>query len=165
MTHRPDPSSASAGAHQTWWTPRDPGPGRSHPSQLRIGNAERDQVIADLCKHFSEGRLDEAELEDRTARAAAARTSAELAVLLADLPPLAGPPAAAPTRPPSRHLLARVALVVLLGPFLLTGVVGAGWGLLGVAHAVSHAAFPLFVVAVVLLLSRRRGHRHHHHLP
>lgn len=164
MTCPPDPSTSSPGSHQPWWAARDPYAPRAHHSQMRIGNAERAQVTDDLCKHFSEGRLDESELEDRMAAAAAAKTQAELAPLLADLPPLGGPPDLATTRPPRRHLLLWAGVLVLLAPVLFAGMVAAGLGMLGMAHDAFHELFPLLLVAAaIVVLARRRGHRHHHH--
>ncbi|GAA4522446.1 hypothetical protein GCM10023191_101670 [Actinoallomurus oryzae] len=53
---------------------------------LRIGDAERDQVTTTLREHFSAGRLNPTELEERLAAALEAKTAVELAPLLADLP-------------------------------------------------------------------------------
>lgn len=72
------------------------GPGRSPSSAaragswpnpgLRIGDAERAEVTDRLAKHYSDGRLDQAEFEDRLDKAMRATTAADLAGLLADLP-------------------------------------------------------------------------------
>ena len=53
---------------------------------IRISNAERDEAVSTLGVHLSTGRLELAEFEDRTGRAAAARTRGELEVLFTDLP-------------------------------------------------------------------------------
>ena len=69
-----------------------PRPGASGPrpgwqdAGLRIGDAERTEVADRLARHFSDGRLDEAEFGDRLDRAMRAKTMADLAGLLADLP-------------------------------------------------------------------------------
>ena len=57
--------------------------GRGH---LRAGHDDRERVIAELKAAFVQGRLDQDELEERTARAVASRTYAELAALTADIP-------------------------------------------------------------------------------
>jgi hypothetical protein len=62
------------------------GEDRRKVERLRIGDAERDQVTAALHDHFSAGRLSPAELEERLAAALEAKTAADLAPLLADLP-------------------------------------------------------------------------------
>jgi len=56
--------------------------------QLRAGDADRDDVVAVLREAFAEGRLDQAEFEDRLGRAQIAKTYADLSVLTADLPPI-----------------------------------------------------------------------------
>ena len=57
--------------------------GRGH---LRAGHDDREQVISELKAAFVQGRLDQDELEERTARAVVSRTYAELAALTADIP-------------------------------------------------------------------------------
>lgn len=59
---------------------------------LRVSDADRNEVVELLGEHASAGRLTLAELEERTGRAYAARTRAELAELTRDLP-LASTPA------------------------------------------------------------------------
>jgi hypothetical protein len=61
---------------------------------MRASDVERDEVLVRLHGAFAEGRLTEAELDERTEAALAARTHAELDLLLADLPAAAGRPAA-----------------------------------------------------------------------
>jgi hypothetical protein len=55
-------------------------------SHMRIGDAERSAIADRLAKHFSDGRLDEAEFNDRLDRAMRAKTMADLTGLLSDLP-------------------------------------------------------------------------------
>ena len=55
-------------------------------SQMRVGDAERSAIADRLAKHFSDGRLDEDEFNDRLDRAMRATTMADLTGLLADLP-------------------------------------------------------------------------------
>jgi hypothetical protein len=55
-------------------------------SQIRVGDAERSAIADRLAKHFSDGRLDEAEFNDRLDRAMRAKTMADLTGLLSDLP-------------------------------------------------------------------------------
>lgn len=66
---------------------------------IRIGTREREDAIRLLGDHFSEGRLEAAEYENRAAQVAAAATRGELAPLFRDLPAphpacLAPPPSA-----------------------------------------------------------------------
>ena len=68
-----------------WWR-RQPDP------TMRVGDAERNEVADALSQHFSAGRLDDQELKERLDRAMSAKTGADLAGLLDDLPPLTAPP-------------------------------------------------------------------------
>lgn len=54
-------------------------------ADFRIGDAEREQAVAELRRAAEDGRLSAEELDDRVARARAARVAGELTVLLADL--------------------------------------------------------------------------------
>jgi DUF1707 SHOCT-like domain len=70
-----------------------------HPSWL-AGSADRERTVGVLRAGFAEGRLSQDELNDRVARAYAARTYGDLWALTADLP--AGPlpyPSALPALP------------------------------------------------------------------
>jgi hypothetical protein len=53
---------------------------------IRASDAEREHTVALLEHGFTDGRLTQAELEERAAAAYAARTTAELSDLTADLP-------------------------------------------------------------------------------
>ncbi|HUA41717.1 MAG TPA: DUF1707 domain-containing protein [Streptosporangiaceae bacterium] len=53
---------------------------------VRASDAEREQTVALLQRNFADGRLTQAELEDRAGAAYAARTRAQLRDLTADLP-------------------------------------------------------------------------------
>jgi len=53
---------------------------------IRASDGERDQVVAQLQRHFAAGRLTQAELEERLGAALAARTRDQLHPLTADLP-------------------------------------------------------------------------------
>jgi hypothetical protein len=68
-----------------------PGPqalrrGSWYDPTMRVGDAERGDVVDRLAQHYSDGRLDHAEFSERLDRAMAARTMADLAGLLSDLP-------------------------------------------------------------------------------
>jgi hypothetical protein len=53
---------------------------------IRASDGERDQVVALLQRDFADGRLSQAELEERVGAALAARTRDQLQALTADLP-------------------------------------------------------------------------------
>jgi hypothetical protein len=136
--HRPAPAPRSARPAGLQVRTADP--------RVRIGDAERDRVIDQLADHHAAGRLTLAEFEDRMAAASTARTGADLAVLTADLPAPAAPPA--PRRPAGpvarlwelapeiRTYLAVMALLWTI--WLVTAVAGGGlyhpwpiWPMLG----------------------------------
>jgi hypothetical protein len=57
-----------------------------NPSEIRIGDTERESALTALGDHMSAGRLDIDEYGDRTARVAAAKTRGELLTVFGDLP-------------------------------------------------------------------------------
>jgi hypothetical protein len=73
------------------------------PSEIRVGDAEREQALQALGDHMSAGRLDIDEYGDRTARVAASKTRGDIVEVFRDLPepkPRFGPPVkAAPAVP------------------------------------------------------------------
>ena len=75
---------------------RASGPG----ADMRVGDAERAEIADRLARHFSDGRLDEAEFSERLDRAMRAKTMADLSGLLSDLPGEEAPP---PPHGGSRH--------------------------------------------------------------
>ena len=153
----PTPSS------QSW--PRGFSPlfrGLSSDQHLRVSDAERQAVADRLAEHYGDGRLDQAEFDERVGRAISARTRADLNGLFDDLPEPMGPPdtgapdtgapgtgaPAMPMRMGRRHR--HPVLLIVLAVF--------------VAMAVAHAAVPWlwigFLVAVLFLATRgaRRSH-------
>jgi hypothetical protein len=121
-------------------TPHLPGP-------LRASDADRERVADALRRHHVEGRLDTDELEDRLRRCYAARSTGELAPLLADLPadePEHAPrPAPGAPWPSAAPLAAALVVAVLL-----------------TAAAVAHGhPGPLPLLALLLVLRVKRGGR------
>jgi hypothetical protein len=58
----------------------------SRDPDVRVSQAERDEVAAVLARHYADGRLSLDEYEERVAAALAARTGHDFEPLLADLP-------------------------------------------------------------------------------
>jgi hypothetical protein len=114
-------------------------PSSSHDfSGLRASDAERERVAEALRRHHLDGRLDTDELQERLERAYAARTTAELQPLLADLPHDEPRRRAARPSAPWPPLFVCVAVVALV---------------LATAGAVAHGhPGPLPFLAVFLLL-------------
>jgi len=108
---------------------------------VRIGTAEREQAAASLGEHFAAGRLEVDEYDDRVARAYAAKTTADLAVLFSDLPSPVVPQSAqpAPARAP-RSLIPVVVFAVLI---------------LAVVLAVTIHVVPFFVFPVLFFIFLR----------
>jgi len=82
-------------------------------TSMLASTADRERAIDVLKAGFAEGRLGKAEFDERAARVYAARTYADLAPLVADLPagPAVGfPPPAAPV-PPAINGLAVASLI------------------------------------------------------
>ncbi|MEE2057493.1 DUF1707 SHOCT-like domain-containing protein [Rhodococcus artemisiae] len=57
--------------------------------EIRIGDTERAEALNLLGEHFSHGRLNLSEFEERSAQATAATTRGELEILFTDLPHVA----------------------------------------------------------------------------
>jgi len=101
--------------------------------EVRIGTTERERAHNALSEHFSVGRLDINEFEERSGLTAVARTLGDLARLFSDLPgglpgaltaPRLGPHPAAPGRSLIRSvgpLVMVAAVMVLIAVGLFTG--------------------------------------------
>jgi Domain of unknown function (DUF1707) len=113
----------------------DPEPAATSPA-VRASDRERDAVLQRVQQAFAEGRLDDAEFDERMRAALTARTHADLDVLLADLPAATAEPGTAPAIPgrgPGRFAIALKGSVQRTGrwrvPERYTAVVykGNGW--------------------------------------
>jgi hypothetical protein len=105
------------------------------PSSERVGDRERDEVMVVLSDSFAEGRLTREEFDERSAKALAARTGADLAVLTADLP-AAGQDRARAVAPHQRRPAQRVraevrsyaaVMFLLLIIWLVAGLTAQAW--------------------------------------
>ena len=100
---------------------------------LRVSDAERQAVTDRLAEHFADGRLDQAEFDDRVGRAMSAKTRADLSGLFSDLPETGAP--AVPDHP-LRRRRHPVLILVLFVLFIIA-----------TAHAVLWATMPWLWVA------------------
>ena len=116
---------------------------------IRVSDAERQAVTDRLAEHFADGRLDQAEFDERVGRATSAKTRADLNGLFDDLPETGAPAGTDRPRQRSRHPVLLIGLVIL------------------VAVAAGHLVFPLlwigFLVAIVLFATGTIGHSRSNH--
>jgi hypothetical protein len=129
--------------------------GPANPN-LRVSDAERADVADRLSKHYGDGRLDQAEFNERMERAMSAKTQGDFAGLFADLPDHAEPAASPPanvTRAPSRSPMYRLFLLILI--IVVAALLG---------QALIHSFVPwLLLLAVVAFLWLRNSDRRRHH--
>ena len=141
----------SAQYNQNWTRGFFPGfTGPASDQHMRVSDAERQAVADRLAEHFSSGRLDQAEFDERVGKAMGAKTRADLNGLFDDLPETGAPAATDPTGPTGqprrrhRHPILLAALIVF------------------VAIAAAHVVWPLlwigFLVAIVLFATGTIGH-------
>jgi hypothetical protein len=108
---------------------------------LRVSDAERQAVTDRLAEHFGDGRLDQAEFDERVGRAMSAKTRADLSGLFDDLPET-GAPATPERSRRRRHPLLAVVLLILV--------------IVAAVHAVATVTVPWFwlgFLAVILLFA------------
>lgn len=127
---------------------------------LRVSDAERAEVADRLSKHYSDGRLDQAEFDERVDQAMRAKTQSDLSGLFDDLPGFEEPePSPAPRaskvaarrrdeRPHRHHHLLFVVLVIVVA--------------FALAHALAELYIPWLLIGALALLWLVYGPRHHH---
>ena len=90
---------------------------RATDATMRVSDAERAEVADQLAQHYGDGRLDQAELDERLSRAMSAKTRADLDGITRRPAPSRGPPGSRPAHPPAlrpRRQWPRVLPIVLL---------------------------------------------------
>ena len=152
-------STSSWTSGQSWsggwgYQPRRRGP-HGNPS-LRVSDAERADVADRLSKHYGDGRLDQAEFNERMERAMNAKTQGDFAGLFEDLPDVSGqePPAQPPVSyQPARRPspVYRIFMLVLL---VVAAVI--------LGHLLAQWFFPWLLIGVVAYLLLRHHERSHH---
>jgi uncharacterized protein DUF1707 len=75
---------------------------RASDATIRVSDAERAEVADQLAQHYGDGRLDQAELDERLSRAMSAKTRADLTGITDDLPEAPARPAARTNAYPGR---------------------------------------------------------------
>ncbi|HVB46413.1 MAG TPA: DUF1707 domain-containing protein [Streptosporangiaceae bacterium] len=150
----PSPSNPSRGAGTFASAYRRPF--RYGNSDMRVSDAERSDVADQLSKHYSDGRLDQAEFNERLERAMNAKTRADFHGLFTDLPDEPAEPApgaqraAAIIRPRRRYPLPRILFLALV--VVIAAVA---------TRPLLHSVFPWLLIAVVAFLWLHDGRRRH----
>jgi hypothetical protein len=143
------PGSATSSSQQ--WTRRI----RYPDEQLRVSDADRNAVAERLSAHYADGRLDQAEFDERVSRTMSAKTRGDLAGLFDDLPDSEPAGAFEPGGPrgpggPAIPYRARRRGGVIRPLFMLLMVVVAvsiAW------HTVTSFSVPWFPIAVVIAIA------------
>ena len=78
---------------------------RATDATMRVSDAERAEIADQLAQHYGDGRLDQADLDERLSRAMSAKTRADLTGITDDLPEVGTRPGrpAARARGPGGH--------------------------------------------------------------
>jgi DUF1707 SHOCT-like domain len=157
-------------AHSSRWARGSTG---SANPQMRISDADRAEVADRLSKHYSDGRLDQAEFNERLDRAMNAKTQADLNGLFADLPATDEPGKAVKAarqpdrRPANRRPVQRVLgliLITVVAIFVARALMWPFFGLFGFAGHVLFVPVPWILIAIVAFLCWRYATRHRRRL-
>jgi hypothetical protein len=136
---------------------------------MRISDADRAEVADRLSKHYSDGRLDQAEFNERLDRAMNAKTQADLNGLFADLPATDEPDKAAKAvrqpdqRPRNRRPVQRVLgliLITVVAIFAARALMWPFFGLFGFAGHVLFVPVPWILIAIAAFVCWRYATRH-----
>jgi len=134
---------------------------RYSDQHIRVSDAERNAVTERLAAHYGDGRLDQAEFDERVSRAMTAKTRGDLDGLFDDLPD-PEPTGASGTGGPAVPYRARRrggALRAILLLVLIIAIMSATW------HAFAFFYIPWFWIAAlgaVVFFATRSSRRHHH---
>jgi hypothetical protein len=118
---------------------------------MRVSDAERQAVADRLADHFGVGRLDHAEFDERIGRAMSAKTRADLAGLLDDLPETGAPAVPSATGRPHRRRPVRSFLAIAL---LVVMAMAAAHAAL---HLVGALIWAALLVAILVVATRTVG--------
>jgi hypothetical protein len=134
---------------------------RYSDQHIRVSDADRNAVAELLTQHYADGRLDQAEFDERVGQTMAAKTRGDLVGLFDDLPETDSGPGAGPAGPAVPYR-ARRRRGGILGTLLLIALV------LICANIAVHAFTSMFffgpwvwvVVLVAVIVLYTRSHRH-----
>ena len=132
-----------------WWRPQ-----QTAEPNMRVSDAERHEISELLSRHFADGRLDQVEFDERVSKCMAAKTRADLAGLLDDLPRLDAPASPRPPqRPRFRGGFVRIGLLAFAVILLVHSLTTPWW------FGPHIPWFGLFLLLVVVSAFRRCGRR------
>jgi hypothetical protein len=124
---------------------------------LRVSDAERNEVADLLARHYGDGRLTQDEFNERVDRAMNAKTQSDLSGLFDDLPVLDGGAAQAP-KPRARHGSRPLLFLALIVTLLVVAGHGVWWFFM--PHWLSVLlliAVGVYVIRAVERAARRTG--------
>ena len=133
------------------------------PADLRVSDAERQAVADQLSRHFADGRLDQAEFDERLSQAMNAKTYRDLDGLLTDLPGTetsggglppaggAGLTSRAPGSVPQRRIVKPLAFVALAIIALSVASHAVAWAFGGWVW--------IALIALIVVAFAKRSHR------
>lgn len=87
---------------------------RATDATMRVSDADWAEVADQLAQHYGDGRLDQADLDERLSRAMSAKTRADLTGITDDLPEVGTRPAARTPARRTRRSWPRVLPIVLI---------------------------------------------------
>jgi hypothetical protein len=129
------------------------------PGKQRVSDGDRDKALCELSEAYQVGRITADEFDGRSMQALNARTGEELAVLLADLPPVDGPVAAVTAIPrrAGSYLVSRLTVGASLTAICFGGVavMNAQRPGVGLSVVLTPAAVAVLCVVLVIVLQTR----------
>jgi hypothetical protein len=127
-------------------------------ADLRVGDAERQRVVAELQRHYVEGRLTTEELGERVSQALHARTFADFTPLLSDLPSLEEPNAVTDTgHPPGQDWHTQVMSPPIGAILLIIGLFALLWVLMTPGLHIGFFPWPLLIWGFFIFGRSHRG--------
>jgi phage shock protein PspC (stress-responsive transcriptional regulator) len=161
VTTREQPIMSPTSTQQ--WTRRI----RYADQHIRVSDAERNSVAEQLGVHYADGRLDQAEFDERISRTMSAKTRGDLAGLFDDLPdpgPAGAPGMAGPggtggqAMPYGRRRRGGVFRPLILLAIVIV-LVSASWHAMDTFSFFAIPWFPIAAIAVIAVIATRHRHR------
>ncbi|MFD7010779.1 MULTISPECIES: DUF1707 domain-containing protein [Rhodococcus] len=121
-----------------------------YADNIRISDSEREQVVGELGRHLTEGRLTIGEFDQRVAQVYQSTTQQQAHQVLRDLPSapqaVALAPPRAPTAHPSRRRIPGHQRIEWLAWLAAGGINIAIWGIVSLATGVMIYPWPIWVI-------------------